>query len=68
MSKKVTAVVQARIGSQRLRGKVLKKINNKETILLLLKRLSLAKEIDKIIVAIPKKKENDPLYKILKKK
>ena len=67
MSKKVTAVVQARIGSQRLRGKVLKKINNKETILLLLKRLSLAKEIDKIIVAIPKKKEDDPLYKILKK-
>ena len=67
MNKKVTAVVQARIGSQRLRGKVLKKINNKETILLLLKRLSLAKEIDKIIVAIPKKKEDDPLYKILKK-
>ena len=67
MIKKVTAVVQARIGSQRFRGKVLKRINNKETILLLLKRLSQAKEIDRIIVAIPNKKKDDPLYDILKK-
>ena len=67
MIKKVTAVVQARIGSQRLGGKVLKKINNKETILLLLNRLSQAKEINRIIVAIPNKKEDDPLHDILKK-
>ena len=67
MIKKVTAVVQARIGSQRFRGKVLKRINNKETILLLLNRLSQAKEIDRIIVAIPNKKEDDPLHDVLKK-
>ncbi len=67
MIKKVTAVVQARIGSQRFRGKVLKRIKNKETILLLLNRLSQAKEIDRIIVAIPNKKKDDPLYDILKK-
>ena len=67
MIKKVTAVVQARIGSQRLRGKVLKKINNKETILLLLNRLSQAKEIDRIIVAIPNRKKDDPLHDILNK-
>ena len=67
MNKKITAIVQARIGSDRLRGKVIKKINGKETILLLLKRLSLAKKIDDIIVAIPKKRQDDVLYNILKK-
>ncbi len=67
MNKKITAIVQARIGSHRLKGKVIKKINNKETILLLLNRLSMAKKIDKIIVAIPNTKEDDLLYKILKK-
>jgi len=65
--KKITAIVQARIGSSRLKGKVLKKINGKEIILLLLKRLSLAKKIDDIIVAIPDKKQDDQLYYILKK-
>ena len=67
MNKKITAIVQARIGSNRLRGKVIKKINGKELILLLLNRLSLAKKIDDIIVAIPKSKQDDILYKILKK-
>ena len=67
MNKKITAIVQARIGSNRLRGKVIKKINGKETILLLLKRLSLAKKIDDIIVAIPNKRQDDVLYNILKK-
>jgi len=38
---KVTAIIQARVGSTRLRGKVLKKINGKKTILNLIKRLSL---------------------------
>ena len=56
MKKKITAIVQARIGSSRLRGKVLKKINSKETIILLLERLSRAKKINDIIVAIPNTK------------
>ncbi len=67
MKKKVTAIVQARVGSSRLPGKVLKKINKKETILLLLNRLSRSKKIDDIIVAIPKKSKDDKLYKILVK-
>ena len=67
MNKKITAIVQARIGSNRFRGKVIKKINGKETILLLLKRLSLAKKIDEIIVAIPNKRQDDVLHNILKK-
>ena len=45
MNKEVTAIVQARLGSSRLPNKVLKKINKKETILILLERLSKAKRI-----------------------
>ena len=67
MKKKITAIVQARIGSTRLRGKVLKKIKGKETIILLLERLSKAKEISDIIVAIPNTRENDSLFKLLDK-
>ena len=67
MKKKVTAIVQARVGSSRLPGKVLKKINKKETILLLLQRLSKSKNIQDIIVAIPKKSKDDQLFKILVK-
>ena len=65
--KKITAIVQARVGSNRLRGKVLKKIKGKENIIILLERLSKAKKIDKIIVAIPKTKENRKLKLILLK-
>ena len=67
MKKKITAIVQARIGSSRLRGKVLKKIKGKESILILLERLSQSHSIEKIIVAIPKSKEDKKLKKILEK-
>ena len=63
----ITAIIQARVGSTRLHGKVLKKINGKETILHLLDRLSLSKKISKIVVAIPNTKENNRLYLLLKK-
>ena len=65
MKKKITAVVQARVGSSRFRGKVLKKINGKEAIILLLDRLSKSKKLENIIVAIPQKKEDDPLFDVL---
>ena len=62
---KVLAIVQARIGSSRLRGKVLKKIKGKEVILILLERLSKARLVNNIIMAIPDTKENDILNKFL---
>ena len=64
---KVIAIVQARMGSTRLKNKVLKKINGKYVILLLLERLSKSKKLNDIIVAIPKNKENDRLNNILLK-
>ena len=44
------------MGSTRFPGKVLEKINNKPCLLILMERLSLAKMVDKIIIATTKKK------------
>ena len=51
MENKVVGIVQARMGSTRLPGKVLKKINNTTVIKLMLDRLSLSKKLNKIIIA-----------------
>jgi len=48
---KLTAVVQARMGSSRLFGKVMKKICGKPMLILMLERLSHAKLLDDIVVA-----------------
>ena len=48
---KVIAVVQARMGSSRLPGKVMKLINGIPVLEILLKRLDLSVEIDQIVVA-----------------
>jgi len=48
---KVLAIIQARYNSTRFPGKVVKKINNKTVLEILIKRLSRSKYISKIIVA-----------------
>lgn len=65
---RVTLVVQARTGSKRFPGKVLKKISNIPLVLLVLKRLSFSKEVDEIVLATSKKKKDDILANLLKKK
>ena len=64
---KILLIVQARINSKRLPGKVLKKINNKTIIEILLNNLKKVKEIDQIIVAISNSKSDDILNEHLKK-
>ena len=66
MEKKIIAIVQARMGSTRLPGKVLKKVNNKTLIEILFKRLTLCEEIDKIVLATTKKSEDLVLANIIK--
>ena len=57
----IYAIVQARMKSTRLPGKVLKMVNGKPLIEILLYRLSQSKKIDKIVIATSENKENDIL-------
>jgi glutamate-1-semialdehyde 2,1-aminomutase len=67
MAYKVIAIIQARMGSTRLPGKVLKKINGKALIEFLFQRLSQSKKIDKIILATSENVENDSLANLVEK-
>ena len=58
---KVVAIVQARVGSTRLPNKVMKVIQGKPMIELLLKRLDRAREVDQIVVATSLDKRNQAL-------
>ncbi|MFX1277416.1 MAG: cytidylyltransferase domain-containing protein, partial [Promethearchaeota archaeon] len=65
--KKVGIIVQARMGSTRLPGKTLKKINNNETVLgLLIKRLKLSKETHLIIIATSSNEKNKQIIELAK--
>lgn len=63
----IVAIVQARMGSERLPGKSLKKIGNDSVCSKIIKRLSFSKVINKIIFAIPNTKKDDVLEAELKK-
>jgi glutamate-1-semialdehyde 2,1-aminomutase len=62
---KIAAIVQARMNSTRLPGKVLKHILNKPLIELLLTRLSQSSKLDEIIVATSEDPQNDKLQSII---
>jgi len=64
---KVVAIVQARMGSTRLPGKVMKEICGKSMIELLLSRLSKAKSVDEIILATSTDVRNKALIKHVNK-
>ena len=65
---KTIIIVQARLNSSRLAGKVLKKINGKTIIELIAERLKNVKKVSQVVFAIPNLKNNDILYNFLKKK
>ncbi len=60
---KILAIIQARMGSTRLPGKVMMPINGKTIIELIIARLSRSACIDQIIVATSFDKINEPLVK-----
>ena len=63
---KVVAIVQARMGSTRLPHKVMRTICGKPMIELLLARLSHAKNVDQIVVAVPDSNANTVLVEHLR--
>lgn len=65
--KKVFATIQARMGSTRLPGKVLKKINGIPLLEYQIKRIKKSKTIDNVIIATTKKKEDDKIINLAKK-
>lgn len=56
---KIAALIQARMNSTRLPGKVMKKINSYPIIELIIERLKFSKKIDEIILATTKNEEDD---------
>ena len=64
----VVAIIQARLGSTRLPGKVLKKIQNKVVLDYVIDRLKTCKKIDEIVLAITTNKKDDVLEKYAKDK
>ena len=65
---KTTIIIQARMSSTRLPGKILKKIAGIPTIELIVKRLKKSKLANDIIIATSNNSENKPLINYLKKK
>jgi glutamate-1-semialdehyde 2,1-aminomutase len=67
MALNVLAIIQARMDSTRLPGKVLKEVNGKPLIEILLHRLSQSNKIAKIILATSQSKENNLLVETVEK-
>lgn len=61
---KVICIVQARMGSERLPGKVIKPILGKAMVLHTLDRLSISRYIDNLILATSEKETEEPLVHI----
>jgi spore coat polysaccharide biosynthesis protein SpsF len=67
MEIKTLAIIQARFGSTRLPGKVLKKINAKSLLEIGLNRISKSKKIDKIVVATTDNRIDEAIVDEVKK-
>lgn len=65
--KKVVAIVQARTGSTRLPGKVLKKINKKTMLEHVIERLKNAKTLNEIVIATSNKEQDKPIIELAKR-
>ena len=63
---KFDILIQARLTSTRLPGKVLKKIGNRTALKMLLDRLKKTKSVRNIVIILPKNKKNNFLQKYVK--
>jgi len=65
--KNISIIVEARMGSSRLPGKVMKKILNKPVLELLIDRLKQVRSVNKIIIATTKNPKDIDIVKLAKK-
>ena len=64
---KVGIIIQARMGSTRLPGKILKFLDKDEKVLdVLIKRMKLCKQVDEIIIATTPDKQNSQIIEVAK--
>ncbi|MBN9654819.1 glycosyltransferase family protein [Halobacillus sp. GSS1] len=61
---KVMAIVQARMGSTRLPGKVLKQVNGKTLLEYQIERMLRSKKINQLVVSTSKKELDDPIIEL----
>ncbi|WP_320173904.1 glycosyltransferase family protein [Maridesulfovibrio sp.] len=61
---KVTAIIQARMTSSRLPGKILMEVLGKPLLQLMIERVQQAKSIDSVVLATTTNKEDDPTVKL----
>ena len=64
--KKIGIIVEARLGSTRLPGKVMKKVNSKPLLFYMIERLKLIRNIDDIVIATTNSKNDDLIYEFSK--
>ena len=64
VKRRVLAIIQARYNSTRFQGKVVKKINNKTILEILIRRLSKSKYISKTIVACSQNQKDKAILNI----
>ena len=65
---KFAVIIQARMGSNRLKGKVLMEVKNKSFLEILINRLKKSNKISKIIIATTNKKLDNKIINFCKKK
>lgn len=67
LNEKVTAIIQARMGSKRLPGKILKNIQGKPMLWHIVNRLNKVDEIDEVVVATSDLEKDGPVYQMTEK-
>ncbi len=67
MERKVTAIIQARMTSTRLPGKVLMEVMDRPLLSYQIERLRFSKKIDEIIIATTTNKEDNPIVELVRK-
>jgi spore coat polysaccharide biosynthesis protein SpsF len=64
---KIAAIIQARMGSTRLPGKVLREVGGKPILQILVNRIKRCKQIDSIVIATTEREEDDKIIELAKK-